>query len=69
MVEFIIWGKPPGAEHEALLVSEAAGIKCQEHAEQVVRKLQEQHGCREVRIQKFELGDGHELAEMFKAVA
>lgn len=69
MVEFIIWGKPPHADHEALLVSEAAGIKSREHAERVVQELQSKHNCSEVRIQEFKMGDGLELAEMFRAVA
>jgi hypothetical protein len=65
--EFVIWGKAPGAEHEALLVSEYGGLKDIRHAEQVAAKLEREHGCTETRIQKLEpLSDGAALADMFR---
>lgn len=69
MIEYIIWGKPPHGDHSEVLVSEAAGIKSREHAERVVQELQNKHNCSEVRIQEFKMGDGSELADMFRAVA
>jgi len=68
--EYIIWGIPPQAEMETLLVSEQAGIASREQAERIVATLTDVHGCRAVRIQEFRFGNGDELADMFrKAVA
>jgi len=68
--EFILWGIPPQAEMETLLVSEQAGIASREQAERVAATLTDAHGCRAVRIQEFRFGDASELADMFrKAVA
>lgn len=66
--EFVIWGKAPGAEHESLLVSEHAGLKDASHVEQIRAKLELEHGCTATRVQELEpLGDGSELAGMFRA--
>jgi hypothetical protein len=65
--EFVIWGYAPNAQHESLLVSEHAGLKDRQHAEQTVEKLAAEHGCTAMRIQELEpLGDASELASMFR---
>lgn len=65
--EFVIWGKAPNAKHESLLVSEFAGLKSRDHAERTIETLANVHGCTEMRVQKLApLGDGSELAGMFK---
>ena len=68
--EYILWGIPPQAKMETLLVSEQAGIASREQAERIAATLTGVHGCRAVRIQEFRFGDASELADMFrKAVA
>lgn len=66
MAQYVIWGVPPGADCEALLVSEYAGISDVAHARKVADKLEAEHGCRSTRVQRLApLGDGSELAGMF----
>ena len=64
-IEYIIWGKAPGAEHEALLVSERAGIASRAQAERIVVTLRDVHGCRDLRIQEFSFGNGDEVIAAF----
>lgn len=64
--EFILWGIPPQAEMETLLVSEQAGIASREQAERIAATLTDVHGCRAVRIQEFRFGDASEVADMFR---
>jgi len=67
MAEFVIWGRAPGADHEALLVSEQAGLRDMDHAKAIAAKLEAEHGCTATRVQKLApLGDGSELAAMFR---
>lgn len=64
--EFVIWGKAPGAEFESLLVSEHAGLRDIEHANQTIETLTEKHGCTACRVQKLApLTDAREVAAMF----
>lgn len=64
-IEYIIWGKAPGAEHEALLVSEQAGVASRAQAERIVVTLRDVHGCRDLRIQEFSFGNGDEVIAAF----
>lgn len=66
-IEYIIWGKAPGAEHEDLLVSERAGIASRAQAERIAATLRDVHGCRDIRIQEFRMGDAGEVAAMFRS--
>jgi hypothetical protein len=64
--EFVIWGKAPNSAHEALLVSEYAGIRDEDHAKQIVATLAAEHGCTDMRIQKLApLCDAAEVSRMF----
>lgn len=65
--EYIIWGIPPQAEMETLLVSEQAGITSREQAERVAATLTDVHGCRAVRIQEFRFGNGDEVIAAFRS--
>ena len=67
--EYILWGIAPGGETETLLVSEQAGIASREQAERIAATLADVHGCRAVRVQEFRMGDGSELAGMFRSIA
>lgn len=64
-VEYIIWGKAPGAAHEDLLVSEHAGIASRAQAERILATLRDVHGCRDLRIQEFSFGNGSEVIAAF----
>lgn len=64
-IEYIIWGKAPGAIHEDLLVSEQAGIASRAQAERIVVTLRDVHGCRDLRIQEFSFGNGDEVIAAF----
>lgn len=64
-VEYIIWGKAPGATHEDLLISEHAGIASRAQAERVLATLRDVHGCRDLRIQEFSFGNGSEVIAAF----
>ena len=64
-VEYIIWGKAPGAAHEDLLVSEHAGIASRAQAERIVATLRDVHGFRDLRIQEFSFGNGSEVIAAF----
>ena len=64
-IEYIIWGKAPGANHEDLLVSEQAGIASRAQAERIVTTLRDVHGCRDLRIQEFSFGNGDEVIAAF----
>lgn len=64
-IEYIIWGKAPGASHEDLLVSEQAGIASRAQAEHIVATLRDVHGCRDLRIQEFSFGNGDEVIAAF----
>jgi hypothetical protein len=65
-MEYVIWGVPPGEDHETLLVSEAAGIRDAAHAERIKAALAADHGCSRVRIQALlPLTDGREVLRMF----
>ena len=64
-IEYIIWGKAPGADHENLLVSEQAGIASRAQAERIVATLRNVHGCRDLRIQEFSFGNGGEVIAAF----
>ena len=66
-IEYIIWGKAPGANHEDLLVSEQAGIASRAQAERIVATLRDVHGCRDLRIQEFSFGNGSEVIAAFAA--
>lgn len=68
-IEYIIWGKAPGANHENLLVSEHAGIASRAQAERIVATLRDVHGCRDLRIQEFSFGNGDEVIAAFAASA
>lgn len=64
--EFVIWGKAPDADHESLLVSERVGLRDRKHAEEIMRKLSDEHGCTAMRIQELApLGDASEVQAMF----
>ena len=65
--EYIIWGKAPGGEYETLLVSEQAGIANRAQAERICSTLRDVHGCRDVRIQGFTIGDGSEVITAFRS--
>lgn len=66
--QYIIWGKAPGGEMEILLVSDAAGLFGYDAMVEVCHILHHQHGCTELRGERLTpLGDGSELASMFKA--
>jgi hypothetical protein len=51
MIEYIIWGVPPGGEMEDLLCTEA---RTREEAEWIAETLRHSHGCTGVRIQEFD---------------
>lgn len=62
--EYIIWGKENDqAQHETLLVSEHAGIKTLQKAQETV-KILESLGCVDVRIQVFDFTQ--DVQSMFK---
>jgi hypothetical protein len=61
--EYIIWGIAPNTTEEVLLVSEKASIKTMEQAEEVVSKLEAEHGCTACRVQVFNLRNGFEWGE------
>ena len=66
MKEYIIWGKETDqAQHETLLVSEHAGIKTMEKAEETV-KILESWGCTNIRIQVFDIEENQDIQNMFK---
>lgn len=65
--EYILWGIAPNGDMETLLVSEQAGIASREQAERIAATLTDVHGCRAVRIQEFRMGDGSEVAAMFRS--
>lgn len=58
--EYVIWGVAPGTCSETLLVSEKAGIKSAEQAQNIVEKLISEHGCTSCRIQVLNLNDPFE---------
>ena len=64
-IEYIIWGKAPGAIHEELLISEEARIASRASAERFADILREVHGCRDLRIQEFSFGNGDEVIAAF----
>ena len=64
-IEYVIWGKAPGANREDLLVSEQAGIASRAQAERIVATLRDVHGCRDLRIQEFSFGNGSEVIAAF----
>ena len=64
-IEYIIWGKAPGTDHENLLVSEQAGIANRAQAERIVATLRDVHGCRDLRIQEFSFGNGSDVIAAF----
>lgn len=66
-IEYIIWGKAPGADHENLLVSEQAGIASRAQAERIAATLRDVHGCRDLRIQEFSFGNGRDVIAAFAA--
>lgn len=57
MIEYVIWGIPPGQSDETLLVSESAGITTLAKAEQVAEMLRQKYGATAVRIQAVDLSD------------
>jgi hypothetical protein len=64
--EYIIWGKPPHSDDEALLVCETAGIASMEQAQRVIAQLTDIHGCTDCRVQVFTFGNGADVINAFK---
>jgi len=51
--KFLIYGWPPGAKYEQLLISESFGVMTIEHAERVKTVLETKHRCKNVRIKEI----------------
>ena len=64
--EYIIWGKPPHSDVEALLVCETAGIASMDQAQRVITKLTD-IGCTDCRVHVFTLGNGADIINAFKS--
>jgi hypothetical protein len=56
--EFIVWGIPEGKSEETLLLSEKAGIKTIEQANNAIKLLEEKYGCKKCRIQIIDMSEG-----------
>jgi hypothetical protein len=51
-IEYVIWGRPPGEEHEQPLYTKAT---TRQEAEDVIPILEEEHGCTACRIHELDL--------------
>ena len=58
MIEYIIWGVPPGGDMEVVLIDINFGkpITDRKHAEGLVRALEQDYKCTKVRIHEFDPG-------------
>lgn len=58
MIEYIIWGIPPGGDMEVVLIDINFGkpITDRKHAEGLVRALEQDYKCTKVRIHEFDPG-------------
>ena len=57
-MEYVIWGRPPGATEETLLLARVEGepITDKAAAQRYVKVLEQKHGCTKTRIQEIDLG-------------
>ena len=56
-MEYVIWGRPPGATEETLLLARVEGetINDRQAAQRYAGVLEQKHGCTKTRIQEINL--------------
>lgn len=69
-MQYAIWGKPPGADEERLLVAKPHGqwLTNKARAERIRDELEREHGCTALRIQEIDM-NGADIAGMFRDAA
>jgi len=61
-VEFIIWGVPPGEQHENVLHTKS---KSMAEAQKIIKILETEHGCKKCRVQVLDLTKAPDFSKVF----
>lgn len=51
-IEYIIWGVPPGEEHENVLHTKSRSAA---EAQKIIKILEDKHGCKKCHVQVLDL--------------